>query len=271
MQNKLFIARTKGALKSRAEISQLDLNNYVIFSITDKARENETLKSLAQGITNPEYKYLMVHKSFVVITTDGKVNLNTASLAENSYAQDLNTPEVEIPGDKIVEDGVLKSVTAKIAQLKGLTDEEREVIAKALKSWGEHAGEEVTTEEEFVDELDTAEAKSTAAEDEKEGAEEAETEDADEKEEFFVSKSIRDRIDGLNSQTVTARLISTAKSFGSLADDALVFPSKGQAQRFAQNFNNKASGVTRASVAGADRVVRERFGTRAKFMVVIEN
>lgn len=306
MNNKLFIARTKAALKSRAEINSLDLNNYVIFKITDKARQSASLKSLATGIDNPEYKYLMVLKDFVVITTDGGLQVDTSSLPENDYAQDLNTPEEEAPGDKYVVDGVCKSLLEKLPNIEGLTDEEREVATKALKSWGEHGGEEVSSEEEFVDELDeNGEAKSQNTDDEprpstkedntdtqddeapvekkfeaagvaKSESASDEDEDEDSEEETdengeAVTKSARERLSRLSEANQREQVMAKLKSFGSLMEDKPVFQTKGNAQKFAQTYNNKVKDTSRAEVRSADRHTRRRYGTKARFIVDIND
>lgn len=277
MQNKLFVARTKTALKSRAELHSLNINDYYLIPINDEVRGNKVMKSLVSTIDNAEYKYMLIQKSFCVITNEGKLQVNTNMLSENAYAQDLNTPEEEIPGDKVVSEGTLKNLLSKVSSME-LTDAEKETVTKALKSWGEHAGEEVPESEEFVDEL---EQKTVEAEDESDEAEaEAETkafgesEDADEaeveSEDDAVTKSVKDRLAALSSDAGANALMANLKSFGSLSDDEAVFTSKAQARRFSQIYNSKVHGSTkRAEVAPAGRNVRQTFGTKAKFIVEV--
>lgn len=297
MKNKLFVARTKSALKSRAELNDINLNDYVIFKITDKARKNETLKSISENIGNEEFKYLMVLKDFVVLTTDGGLRVDTGALSENAYAQELNTPEEEAVGDKVVVEGVVKSAYNKVKKAKGLTDQERQVMLKALKSWGEHDGEEVSDDEEFVDELgevksqhgeeeehedkkhegkkhkdedDDSDTKSMDSHD-KEGdkKDDDDGEDENNDDEEAVTKSARERLSQMTLKATRDDVMSNLKSFGSVTEDAPVFQNKSQAQRFAQTYNNRSQGVSRAEVVSADRHIRRRYGTRARFIVEI--
>lgn len=308
MQNKVFIARTKGALKSRAELGNLDINNYVILKLNDQARQNGVLKGLVNGIEDRDYKFLMVLKDFVVLTTEGGLRVDTGKLSENDYARELNTPEEETPGDKFVVDGVVKGVLSKVSKMKGLTDEERDVVTQALKSWGGHDAEDVGGEE-FVDELgETKSSHSEEEEEEDEGEEEGEEVtkattgadgvtrpdtqpfDADpdaakveariassntksvdgEEEEEEVTKSVRSRISKMSRENAKEQMMSTLKSFGSISEEEPVFQNKNQAQRFAQAYNSKVSGVERAEVAGASRHVRNRYGAKAKFVVALD-
>lgn len=280
--NKIFVARTRSALKSRAQLGNMDLNDYVILSLNDKARQNKVIKSVAPQVEDEDYKFIMLHKSFVVITTDGGLRVDTNMIGTNSYAEELNTPEEEAPGDKYVKEGKVKSILAKVAQVKGLSDEEKDTITDALKSWGEHHGEEVSKDEEFVDEL---EAKSQHTEDEDRPSTEEDSdsdnpfveksaaageEDEDEDDVTKSLQSIREKVSGIVSPDVRSELISSLKSFGSIDPERPVFQSKHAAQRFSQVYNNKVSGTDRAEVEAADRHTRQRYGTKARFIVTFE-
>lgn len=326
MNNKFFIARTKSALKSRAQVANLDLNNYVIFKITDKARNNASLKSLSENITDKNFKYLMVLKDFVVLTTEGTLRINAGALAENSYAAELNDPEHEVVGDKFVVDGVVKGIYDKVVKASDFSDSEKITLLKALKSWGEHDADTVSTQDEFVDELGETKSQHSDEEDddgeetkgmygnendeemktihakdddekepddkketkgmhaEKEDEEEMksmhedkEDEEDDEEtkgmhgqkedEEDEVTKSMRQRISAMSTASIKDLLFASLKSYGSVAEDSPVFQNKNQAQKFAQSYNTKAHGVSRAEVTSADRHVRRRYGSRAKFIV----
>lgn len=292
--DKVFIARSRSALKARAQYQGLDLNDYVIFNLNDKARKNETLKSVVPNITEDEYKFLMVHKSFVVITTDGGLRVSTSMIGENEYANELNTPEEEAPGDKFVSEGVVKSVLDKLPNLKGLSDSEKETITAALKSWGEHKAEELSGKSgdlgkkgeskfEFVEELDKndpAKKESGAAEgshattktvESDEGEEdEKEDEDEDEEKEKGETKSLaslQERLNQLTGASAREELLANLKSLGSISEEEPIFQSKHAAHRFAQTYNNSASDSRRAEVAPANRHIRKMHGTRARFVV----
>lgn len=115
MNKLIFAARTREALKSYAQLNNLNPNNYVLVEIPEALRQNKVVKSLAQNITNPDVKYVMVHKSCVTVTHNGKPALNVTALSENSYASSLNKPESEKIGDKTVgKGGTLKSMVADI-------------------------------------------------------------------------------------------------------------------------------------------------------------
>lgn len=115
MNKLIFAARTREALKSYAQLNNLNPNNYVLVEIPDALRQNKVVKSLAQNITNPDVRYVMVHKSCVTVTHNGKPALNVTALSENSYASSLNKPETEQIGDKTVgKGGTLKSMVADI-------------------------------------------------------------------------------------------------------------------------------------------------------------
>lgn len=115
MNKLIFAARTREALKSYAQLNNLNPNNYVLVEIPDALRQNKVVKSLAQNITNPDVRYVMVHKSCVTVTHNGKPALNVTALSENSYASSLNKPETEQIGEKTVgKGGTLKSMVADI-------------------------------------------------------------------------------------------------------------------------------------------------------------
>lgn len=115
MNKLIFAARTREALKSYAQLNNLNPNNYVLVEVPEALRQNKVVKSLAQNITNPDVKYVMVHKSCVTVTHNGKPALNVTALSENSYASSLNKPETEQIGDKTVgKGGTLKSMVADI-------------------------------------------------------------------------------------------------------------------------------------------------------------
>lgn len=115
MNKLIFAARTREALKSYTQLHNLNPNNYVLVEVPDAIRQNKVVKSLAQNITNPDVKYVMIHKSCVTVNRNGVPSLNVAKLSENSYASSLNKPESEQIGEKTVgKGGVLKSVISDI-------------------------------------------------------------------------------------------------------------------------------------------------------------
>lgn len=262
--NKIFVARTRSALKSRAQLGSLDLNDFVILKLNDKARKNSVIKSVVPQVEDEDYKFIMMHKSFVVITTDGGLSVNTNMIGKNSYAEELNTPEEEAPGDKFVVDGKVKSLLAKIAKTKDFSDDEKEELEEAVKSWGEHHGEEVSKDEEFVDEL--GETKSSHSEEDDEDEDETKSK-ADDKDAEENLKSMRDQVRSIEAPDAKNDLMASLKSFGSIDDKAPVFQDKHAAARFVQVYNNKIAGTERAEVESADRHVRQRYGTKARFVV----
>lgn len=115
MNKLIFAARTREALKSYTQLHNLNPNNYVLVEVPDAIRQNKVVKSLAQNITNPDVKYVMIHKSCVTVNRNGVPSLNVHKLSENSYANSLNKPESEQIGEKTVgKGGVLKSIVSDI-------------------------------------------------------------------------------------------------------------------------------------------------------------
>lgn len=312
---KIFVARTRSALKSRAQLGNLDLNNYVILKLNQQARENKVIKSVIPQVEDDDYKYIMIHKSFVVITTDGKLNVDTNMIGKNQYAEDMNTPEEEKPGDKYVSEGTIKSLLSKVSNTKDFDKKEKEVLSRALKNWGEHAGDEVSKEDEYVEGLEASddtvkldpdvgdepgptepkqgstksqnveedsggekrdsvkEDTDTENDDRTEKSEAAKDEDDEDEEKVETLKALsamREKVRNLDSPDVKNELLSNLKSFGSIDPTAPVFQSKHAAARFSQIYNNKVNGVEKAEVQAADRHVRKRYGTRARFIVSFE-
>lgn len=137
MNKLIFAARTREALKSYAQLNNLNPNNYVLVEVPDALRQNKVVKSLAQNITNPDVKYVMVHKSCVTVTHNGKPALNVTALSENSYASSLNKPETEQIGDKTVgKGGTLKSIVADIYR-SNLPEQQKLAALGKIKSFVE--------------------------------------------------------------------------------------------------------------------------------------
>jgi hypothetical protein len=135
MNKLIFAARTREALKSYAQLNNLNPNNYVLVEVPEALRQNKVVKSLAQNITNPDVKYVMVHKSCVTVTHNGKPALNVTALSENSYASSLNKPEAEQLGEKTVgKGGTLKSLVADIYN-SNMSNDEKMSALQELKSF----------------------------------------------------------------------------------------------------------------------------------------
>ena len=110
-QKPIYVARTKEALKGYLELYNLDPNEYVIIPIQDNVRKNEKIKSLVPKVEDKEYKYMMVSKSIIEITTDAKLVLKPEKLQENPANKQNTDNEPEIESAKeMVKDGKLKSM-----------------------------------------------------------------------------------------------------------------------------------------------------------------
>lgn len=135
MNKLIFAARTREALKSYAQLNNLNPNNYVLVEVPDAIRQNKVVKSLAQNITNPDVRYVMIHKSCVTVNRNGVPSLNVTALSENSYASTLNKPDTEQIGDKTVgQGGTLKSIVSDIYN-SNLTKKGKMAALKSLKSF----------------------------------------------------------------------------------------------------------------------------------------
>lgn len=158
-QKTIYVARTKEALKGYLDLYNLDPNEYIIIPIQDNVRKNEKIKSLAPKVEDKDYKYMMVNKCIVEITTDAKLVLKPEKLDEN-HANKQNTdnePEIE-SAKETVKDGKLKSMHSKegttlediIEKAKegSLGEKEKEMLFFALEV-AKHLGK--LSEEEYKD------------------------------------------------------------------------------------------------------------------------
>lgn len=139
-ENYIYVARTKEALKGYLEIYNLNPNKYVIIPIQEPIRKNEKVKSLVPKIENDDYKYMMVHKSVVEVTTDAKLVLKLDKIKENETSKQNtdNEPEVE-QVNGIVKDGKVKSMHTQKdkkvvtkAEEQPLEEDEKRVMQEAL-------------------------------------------------------------------------------------------------------------------------------------------
>lgn len=158
-QKTIYVARTKEALKGYLELYNLDPNEYVIIPIQDNVRKNEKIKSLAPKVEDKEYKYMMVNKSIIEITTDAKLVLKPEKLDENPANKQNTDNEPEIESAKeTVKDGKLKSMHSKEeptleaimekAKEGSLGEKEKEMLCFALEV-AKHLGK--LSEEEYQD------------------------------------------------------------------------------------------------------------------------
>lgn len=290
---KLAVARTKEALKSFAKLQNSSEDNYVFLKITDNLRNNKILKSLDKNIQSKDYSYMMVLKDFVVITSEGSLKLNVQKLAENAEAKELNTPDVEKIGDKVVEEGVLKSKALKELESGKLSKESKDYIAKILKGIDAGRSEDVPSGEEFVKELDKKtmdeedadvkseqasekdeqhdekrekineeKTKSAPAESEEDKEEEGKEKD---KEKAVTTKSIRDIMAEFTKDEVK-HLMTVTKS---LSTDEPVFRDRQAAKVFATKYNSR-NPQKKAVVVPAGVEEKRKYGNRAKVKVVFE-
>lgn len=88
-----YISRTKETLKSYIQLKKLNPNNYVIAPIPSHLRNNMYLKSVNYNVENPNFKYMLVHKSFITFTNDATPVLKVKDLKENEDAKKNNNPE----------------------------------------------------------------------------------------------------------------------------------------------------------------------------------
>ncbi|MEM3368576.1 MAG: hypothetical protein QXP88_00560 [Thermoproteota archaeon] len=158
-QKTIYVARTKEALKGYLDLYNLDPNEYIIIPIQDNVRKNEKIKSLAPKVEDKDYKYMMVNKCIVEITTDAKLVLKPEKLDENPANKQNTDNEPEIESAKeAVKDGKLKSMHSKEeptletimekAKEGSLGEKEKEMLCFALEV-AKHLGK--LSEEEYQD------------------------------------------------------------------------------------------------------------------------
>lgn len=290
---KLALFRAKGAIGDYVRLNKLNRDDYIVLDVKDSVRGNRTLKSLVPNLEDPSFRYMLVHKSAVVIRDGGKLSISPAALAKNADGEALNTPEEEQLPDYKVREGKLKSLLEKVTKAEGFDETEREELVSALKSvistldegvaeksvGGMKGDDAVRTEdvaEETVDEL--GETKSVESDDEEDEVETKSCDADDEAEEVTKSVEAADESDDAEEtlKSIRESVVDTSadetvhavmKSLGSISEEEPVFRSKRSAAKFAQWYNQHYLGSQRAEVGTASRHDVRKYGTRAKFRV----
>lgn len=99
----LYLFRTKEALKSYIQLKNINTNNYVVVPIPRHLRDNQYLKSLNFNISNPNFKYMMVLKTFIAVTSGAKPVLKVKELKENEDAKKNNNSHSEKKNPEFVK------------------------------------------------------------------------------------------------------------------------------------------------------------------------
>lgn len=99
----LYLFRTKEALKSYIQLKNIDVNKYVVVPIPSHLRDNRYLKSLNFNISNPSFKYMMVLKAFVAVTSGATPVLKVKQLKENEDAKKNNNSHSEKKNPEFVK------------------------------------------------------------------------------------------------------------------------------------------------------------------------
>lgn len=117
-EKSLFLFRTKEALKSYIQLKHIDANKYVVVPIPNHLRNNMYLKSINFNISNPNFKYMMVSKSYVDFKMDGaKPVLKVKELKQNEDAKKRNNDHLQRSNPEYVKKygrmkGAMKEVLA---------------------------------------------------------------------------------------------------------------------------------------------------------------
>lgn len=109
--NSLYLFRTKEALKSYIQLKNIDTNKYVVVPIPNHLRENRYLKSFNFNISNPSFRYMLVHKSFIDFKGDATPVLKVKDLVINENSKKYNDPDIKAQNPEFVKKyGTMKSV-----------------------------------------------------------------------------------------------------------------------------------------------------------------
>lgn len=88
-----YVSRTQETLKSYIQLKKLNPNNYVIVPIPNHLRNNSYLKSVNYNVENPNFKYMLIHKSFITFANDATPVLKVKDLKQNEDAKKNNNPQ----------------------------------------------------------------------------------------------------------------------------------------------------------------------------------